>query len=196
MRRHAVLVALALLASVVPGAAQDILFAPPPAPVATDQQLLRKYVWSTLGLDGAIHATLASGLDQIRGEPTEWGDGADGYARRWASDYAESAIADTTKYAIARMFNHDPSFTRCECDGIARRLGHAIDAPFMSRTRNGKRVLSAASLAGILAGSVVPAATWYPAPLGTRDGLKHAATSLISKIAVDVFKEFRPHRSK
>lgn len=196
MRRPAVVVVVALLTSVVPGAAQDLFFAPPPAPVATDHQLLHKYVWSTLGVDGVVHATLTSSLDQLRGQPTEWGGGAEGYARRWASDYAESAIADTTKYAIARMFNHDPSFTRCECEGVARRLGHAIDAPFMSRTRDGRRVLSAASLAGILAGNVVPAATWYPAPLGTRDGLKHAATSLLSKIAVDVFKEFRPHRSR
>ena len=165
-------------------------------PVASDHQLLHKYVWSTLGLEGAIHATLAGSLDQWRNAPPEWGAGATGYAKRWASEYAESAIGDTAKYAVAHIFHHDPSFTRCECSGFASRLRHATSSPFMARTRDGTRVLSAASLAGFLAGHVVSASTWYPAPLGTRDGLKHGATSLVSKIGVDVFREFWPRRSK
>jgi hypothetical protein len=88
----------------------------------------------------------------------------------------------------------EASFYRCTCSGFGRRLHHAVDSPFMARRRDGARVLSAASLAGFLAGHVVSASTWYPAPLGTRDGLRHAGMSLISKIGVDVFKEFRPRR--
>ena len=209
-------VVLALLGGAVPGVAQDPPVVPRPLavdagklrqgspkredgdskPVASDHQMLHKYVWSTLGFDGAISATLSSSLDQWKESPPEWDMNATGYARRWISDYAESAIGDGAKYAVAHFFHQDPSFTTCECTGFARRLRHAVDSPFMARKRNGTRVLSAASLAGFLAGHVVSASTWYPAPLGTRDGLKHAATSLVSKIAVDVFKEFRPRRSK
>jgi hypothetical protein len=195
LRVRAACVGLALLASAVPCFAQDSPVVAP-KPVASDHQMLHKYVWSTLGLDGAIHATLASSVDQWQASPPEWSIDATGYARRWASEYAESAIGDTAKYAVARIFHHDPSFTRCECSGFGRRLRHAVDSPFMARTRDGTRVPSAASLAGFLAGHVVSASTWYPAPLGTRDGLKHAAMSLVSKIGVDVFKEFRPRRSK
>ena len=43
-----------------------------------DEALLRKYVWSTLGLPGALHATFASAFEQWRGAPPEWGTGADG----------------------------------------------------------------------------------------------------------------------
>ena len=165
-------------------------------PVATDEQLLHKYVWSTLGFDGLLSATLSSALDQWRESPPEWDLSKTGYVKRFASEYAESAIGDAAKYAVARLFHHDPSFTRCECTGFARRLHHAADSPFMARTRTGRRVLSAASVAGFLAGHIASAGTWYPAPLGTRDGLKHAGMSLLSKIGVDIFKEFRPRRSK
>jgi len=209
-------VVLALLVGAVPCFAQDSPVVPPPlavdsgelrrgspkregggpTPVANDHELLHKYVWSTLGLEGALNATLASSLNQWRESPPEWGIGVTGYARRWASEYAESAVSDTAKYAVARIFHHDPSFTRCECSGFAKRLHHAVDSPFMARKRDGTRVLSAAALAGFLAGPVVSASTWYPAPLGTRDRLKHAATSLVSKIGVDVFREFWPRRSK
>ena len=167
-----------------------------PKPVASDHELLHKYVWSTLGLEGAIQATVSSGIDQWGKSPPEWSADATGYARRWASEYAESAIGDTTKYAVARIFHHDPSFYRCECSGFGRRLHHAIDSPFMARTRDGTRVLSAASVAGLLAGHVVSASTWYPAPLGARDGLMHAGSSLVSKIGVDVLREFWPRRPR
>jgi hypothetical protein len=195
MRKRAPWVALVLLAGAVPSFAQDSPVAVP-KPVATDSQMLHKYVWSTLGLDGAIHATLFSGLDQWRDSPREWGTGATGYARRWASDYAESAIGDAAKYTAAHFFHQDPSFTRCECAGFGRRLRHAVESPFMARERDGTWVLSAPSLAGFLTGHLVSASTWYPDPLGTRGGLKHAGTSVLSKVAVDVFNEFRPRRSK
>jgi hypothetical protein len=167
-----------------------------PTLVATDHEMLHKYVWSTVGLEGAIRATVAGSLDQWRESPPEWGIDATGYARRVASAYAESAVGDAAKYTVARVFHHDPSFTPCECAGFGRRLRHAVDSPFMARRRDGTRVLSAASLAGFLAGHVVSASTWYPAPRGARDGLKHAAMSLVSTIGVDVFKEFRPRRSQ
>jgi hypothetical protein len=216
---RAALAALGLLVGAVPCVAQDAPVVPPPLavdsgelqrgapkreereggqskPVATDDQMLHKYVWSTLGLDGALSATLGSGLDQWKENPPEWSMDAAGYARRWVSEYAESAIGDGAKYAVARLFHQDPSFTLCECSGFARRLRHAVSSPFMARKRDGTRVPSAASLAGFVTGHVVSASTWYPAPLGTRDGLRHAGMSLVSKIAVDVFKEFRPRRSK
>jgi hypothetical protein len=194
-------VVLALLVGAVPCFAQDSAKRDAregvdPKPVANNHEMLHKYVWSTLGLEGAIHATVAGSLDQWKKSPPEWGTGASGFAARWASEYAESAIGDTAKYAVARIFHQDPSFTQCECSGFARRLRHAVDSPFMARKRDGTRVLSAASLAGFLAGHVVSASTWYPAPLGARDGLKQAAKSLVTKIGVDVFREFRPHRSK
>ena len=187
--RRAAWAGLLLLAGAVPGRAQSI-----PKAVATDNEMLHKYVWSTLGLDGAAGATLSSGLDQWQTSPPEWGEDGTGFARRWVSNYAESAIGDGTKYAVAHFFHQDPSYYRCACTGFGNRLHHAVDSPFMGRKRDGTRVLSAASLAGILTSHVVPAATWYPAPLGTRDGLVHAGTSLLTKIGIDVIKEFWPRR--
>jgi hypothetical protein len=188
-------VVVALLAGVAPCVAQEAPVAVP-KPVATDRQMLQKYVWSTIGFDGTLNATLASGLDQWKKSPPEWSLDVSGYAHRWISEYAESAIGDGAKYAVAHFFHQDPSFYPCACTGFGRRLHHAVDSPFMARKPDGTRVPSAASVAGFLAGHVVSASTWYPAPLGTRDGLKHAGFSLASKIAVDVFKEFRPRRSK
>jgi hypothetical protein len=163
---------------------------PTPPPVLNDEQLLSKYVWSTLGADGIVHATLVSGYDQWRANPEDWGSRWDGYAKRWASEFAASAIGSTTKYAVAHWEHQDPSFVRCSCTGFGPRLQHALASPFIARRRNGRSAFSLATVAGLTAENVIPAATWYPAPRGTRDGLAHAAAGIGAKMAFDVFKEF------
>ncbi len=159
-------------------------------PVLDEQGLLRKYVWATLGLPGALHATFASALEQWRGAPREWGTGVDGYPTRWASQFAGGAIGSTTKYAVARALHHDPSFTRCRCSGFGPRLRHALVSPFVARTQSGQFVFSPATVASLAAENIIPASTWYPAPRGARDGLAHAGTGIVSKIGVDVVREF------
>jgi hypothetical protein len=173
-----------------PCAAQGTHTTTDSGPVATKHELFHKYILNTFWGPGELNATLAAGFDQWRGKPPEWGDGSEGYAKRWVSEFAETAVADTTKYAVARLLHHDPSFTRCDCTGVGPRLGHALSSPFMARTHTGRRVPSPATAAAIVAGQVVPAATWYPAPHGTRDGFAHAGTGILSKMAVDVFREF------
>ena len=187
--RKTILVTIVLLGIPALSGAQDRDVAAVP-PVLDEQALLRKYVWSTLGFPGALHATFTSALEQWRGAPPEWGTGVSGYPKRWASQFAEAAIGSTTKYAVARALHHDPSFTRCRCSGFGPRLRHALVSPFAARARDGRRVFSPATVASLAAENVIPASTWYPAPHGARDGLAHAGSSLVSKMGVDVFREF------
>jgi hypothetical protein len=158
----------------------------------TNHELLRKYVWNTLGFDGAAHAALTSAFEQWRGSPEAWPRDRGGYAERLASEYGASAIGSTTKYGVARLRHEDPSFVRCDCTSGAARLRHAIASPFVARKRDGRTVFSPATVAGIAAQNVVPAATWYPAPRGVRDGAAHAASGVVSKMIVDVVREFLP----
>jgi hypothetical protein len=168
-----------------------------PAPrVLDDEQLLRKYVWSTLGPEGMLHASLLATYEQLRDDPEEWSANTAGFGQRWVSTYAASAIGNTTKYAVAHFYHQDPSFTRCQCTGVAPRLRHAMTSPFMARTRDGRRVFSLATVAGLTAENVVPATTWYPAPHGMRDGIADAAASVVSKMTVSAVKEFLPRRQR
>ena len=182
---------MALLCSAMPTWAQDVQTTPPPL---NDDQLLKKYVWSTLGPTGIGSAVIAAALEQWRGSPEAWERDEVGYGMRWASEYAASAIGNTTQYTVARLMHQDPSFVPCKCVGVAPRLGHALAAPFKARRPNGQWEFSPATVLGITAQNVVPAATWYPAPNGVRDGAAHAVSGILSKMAVDVVKEFVPER--
>ena len=189
MKTAALLLMTLVLAN--PLAAQGTPEGPPKPPaVLNDQQLFHKYIMSTLEGPGALDATLASAFEQWRGHPPEWGTGVAGYPKRWVSAFAENAIGSTAKYGVARVLHHDPSFARCECTGMIPRLRHAVISPFSARTRDGRTVLSPATVVGIAAASIVPAATWYPTTNGALSGVVHTAVGVASKIGVDVVREF------
>jgi hypothetical protein len=168
---------------------------PPDKPVLSDGELREKYVWATLGVSGAIGATAQASLAQWYHYPKEW-TGASGFGQRWASAYGETAIAETTKYAVAHAFHHDPSFTPCRCTEFGARLRYALRAPFTSRTRDGRRVWSPAIFAGLVAGQMVSRNVWYPPGYGLADGFKTTGTGLVSRVATSIWKEFRPRNFK
>jgi hypothetical protein len=193
-------VALVLISAANPGRAQDhdetVVTSAPPVdeavtdpPVADKHELLRRYVLSAIGPPGAIRATIMSGLDQWRDVPMQWESGWDGYAKRWVSDFSESAIGDTTMYAVARLLHEDPSFVPCTCTETRRRIRHAVVSPFLARKRDGTYVLSPAIVAEVASDHLV-ASTWYPDLHRTRYGLTHTGIGLLSTIGVNVLKEF------
>ena len=169
-----------------------------PPPVLNDGQLLQKYVWSTLGPQGAVGAAFVGGVEEWRRYPPEWGHGVSGYAKRWASAYGAAAIGNTTKYAVAHFMHQDPSFTRCTCKGVGPRLRHALTAPFTARNRRGRRVFSLATVAGQANEHLIPASTWYPDGRIMRDGVILAVAGVASKMGVNVVREFvsLPHLPK
>jgi hypothetical protein len=163
---------------------------PVPPPVLSDQQLLRKYVWSTLGPPGVIGAAFVGGFEQWQGHPAEWGGGMSGYSKRWASGYAAAAIGNTTKYTVARLMHQDPSFTRCQCTGFGPRSRHAIKSLFVARTRDGRQVFSVATVAAQAAEHVIPASVWYPDGRVMSDGVARAVVGVVSKLSVNLVREF------
>ena len=181
-----ILVAIAVVAAASPVWSQE----PVTPPVLTDDALLHKYVLNTLGGSGMLHAAVAASFDQLRESPDEWDADGAGYAKRWASEFAASAIGSTTKYGVAKALHHDPSFARCKCLGFGARMRHALVSPFTARRRDGHEVFSPATIAGLAAENIVPASTWYPAPHGVRDGVSHSVTGVLAKAAVNVLREF------
>jgi hypothetical protein len=183
------LVGLALVAAPTLSVAQDAT-GTVAAPVLSDEQLLRKYVWSTPAVPGAVGAAMVGGVEQWQHYPSEWGDGLSGYSKRWASAYAAAAIGNTTKYAVAHFMHQDPSFTRCECAGVGPRLRHALTSPFRARTRERRYVFSLATVASQTAEHVVPASTWYPDRRIVKDGVILGLAGVAAKMGVNVIREF------
>jgi hypothetical protein len=79
---------------------------------------IRNYLFDAFGPYPIVSATFTAGFDQTRKTPWAWGRGAEGYHKRFASDFTIAAIGTTTRYALAEVFKEDTLYYRCECKGV------------------------------------------------------------------------------
>jgi len=156
-----------------------------------------KYLWGTFGPPGVLESALGAGFEQWMDRPKEWGQTESGYMKRFASEYAESAINSTAKYALARLRDEDPSFRRCGCSGFGRRALHAIVSPFIAyRFDDGQPQFSMARVAGTATSNVVSTAGWKPATTTFGSQAAHLGTDLVSAMGVDLLREFIFHHKQ
>ena len=158
------------------------------------RQRLNRYVWETFGPLTLIGVGIAAGIDQGQNNPPEWKQGASGYGKRFASRMGQYTIEQTTSYALSEAFRLDTAFERSHRQGFSARLGDALIQNVTSRTRTGKRIISAPRLAGVYVGGLVPALTWYPSRFSYKDGLREGTYSLAAGFALNVLREFIFHR--
>jgi hypothetical protein len=158
------------------------------------RQRLNRYVWDTLGPLTLIGVGVAAGIDQGQNSPPEWNQGASGYGKRFGSRLGQHAIEQTTSYALSEALRLDTGFEKSQRHGFSARLGDALIQNVTSRTRTGKRIISAPRLAGAYVSGLVPALTWYPSRFSYKDGLREGTYSLAAGFAVNVFREFIFHR--
>jgi hypothetical protein len=150
-----------------------------------------KYLWGTFGPPGLLESALGGGLGQWLNTPDEWGQTQSAFFKRFGTEYAESAINATTKYALARARDEDPSFRRCGCSGFLRRAWHAIISPFIAyRFEDGEPQFSLARAAGTAASSFVSAYGWKPGPPSAGARIGHVGVDLLSAAGVDLLREF------
>jgi hypothetical protein len=170
---------------------------PSPAKIPDDKYVFpdskkrfNRYLRSTVGPFTLFRNAASAGIDQWNDSPEEWGQGAEGYGKRFASEIGKNAIRQTVTYGLSEAFRLDTGFQRSKRKGFWPRLGDALMQNVTSRTRSGKRVLSAPIFLGVYSGSIIPAETWYPSRYSYKDGLRSGTYSLAAGFGINVLREF------
>lgn len=125
----------------------------------TKDERLKRYAWNTFGPLSLVGIGATAGFDQHRKDPIEWGQGGSAYGKRYASRFGQSAIEGTVTYGLSEAFRLDTGFRKSNRNGFGPRLQDALLQNVTSRTRSGKRILSAPRLAGAYVGGIIPAVT-------------------------------------
>src|SRR5579864_8292836 len=81
--------------------AQDI------APL-TAQEKLDVHAWRSFGPAPLIGTALGAGLNQLEGDPREWGQGVGGYARRYASIEGYVGVYNGLAFGLDTALRQDP----------------------------------------------------------------------------------------
>jgi hypothetical protein len=152
---------------------------------------LRNYVFDAFGPYPIVGAGLAAGVNQWQNTPPEWKQGAEGYAKRFGSDFGIAAVSTTTRYALSEAFKEDTLYYRCDCKGLFPRLGHAVISTFTARRgEDGHRVFSIPDLVAPYAGTMTAVYAWYPGRYDAMDGLRMGNYSLLGYVGANIALEF------
>jgi hypothetical protein len=134
----------------------------------------------------------ASLIDQIGGQPPEWGGGVGGYGRRLASRLGTDVIQGTVQSAGAAALGQEPRYIRSSDSGIAHRIGHAFVYSLITYNNEGKNRPALATVGSYYASSML-ANTWYPGRFtALGDGVRDGNRQVILASLMNQFQEFWP----
>jgi hypothetical protein len=156
----------------------------------TAEERRKRYVRNMVGPITLTRITVSAAIDQWDDDPPEWGQGAEGYGKRFASQFGKNAIRHTVSYGLSEALQLDTGFEKSQRKGFWPRLSDALVHSVTSRTRSGKRVISAPIFAGIYAGAIIPSETWYPSRYSYKDGLRSGTYTLGAGFALNIVREF------
>jgi hypothetical protein len=137
-----------------------------------------------------VGPALGAGIGQWEDEPPEWGQGVEGYARRFGSGMGRHFIAETIRFGFAAADGEDPRYQRSDETGVWDRARHAIVETFTSQTSSGTRIPAFSRFAGVY-GAAFISNTWYPDSRATTGyALRRGSTALGSSLGFHLFEEF------
>lgn len=156
----------------------------------THRERFDRYVKDTVGPFSLTRSAVSAGIDQWSDSPEEWGQGMKGYGRRYASRFGRNLVQQSVTYGLDEAFGLDSDFKRSTREGFGARVKHAFLETITSRTKSGKRVLSAPRLVGVYTSAIVATETWYPERYSYKDGLRMGTRSLITGFGINLVREF------
>lgn len=150
------------------------------------------YMKSTFGPQSFPGTIFGAEWGQWRKNPPEWGTGAKGFGRQFASGYGRNIVSNTFQFGVAAADGEDPRYPQSGERGIWRRVRHAVAYTFVSRRVGGGTTFAWSRFAGRY-GSALVSNAWYPRYERTADDtLYRGTTALFSDVVGNMFYEFEP----
>jgi hypothetical protein len=138
-----------------------------------------------------------AGLDQAQNTDPSYGQGAEGYGRRFGADFAGGASSRFFKdFAYPSIFSEDPRYYRLARGSGGKRLLHAMAHAVVAHRDDGRRMFNFSEWLGT-ASSVVLSNTYRPDnERGFGPAAQSVSYSILQDMGFDVLREFWPEISR
>jgi hypothetical protein len=135
-----------------------------------------------------------AGIGQLDNAHPSYGQGMEGFAKRYAASFADQAIGNyMTEGVMPALFHQDPRYYRrgSQYGGVGKRIWWAVSRDFVARNDNGKWTYNYSELFGNVAASGV-ANIYYPGERTWGENGERVATQFATDALSQVLKEFWP----
>ncbi len=140
-----------------------------------------------------MYAGAYAGIAQAENQSPSWGQGGEGYAKRYGAAFADRAIdVHLTAAVFPILFHEDPRYFRMAHGSFFHRAGYAVSRILITRTDAGSDRFNFSELAGTAAAAGIGVA-YYPVESRTAgDTLQRFGGQLGTDALFNLFKEFWP----
>lgn len=92
------------------GDSTGVISAPPAqfAPL-TSSERLSNYLGGLIDWETVVSSGASAGINQVEGQPKEWGGGAEGFGLRMGDTYAHHFVDRTVRYGLSAALHEDKS---------------------------------------------------------------------------------------
>jgi hypothetical protein len=157
----------------------------------TQRTKFRNFVFDAFGPYPVVGSGIVAGINQFSNAPPEWNQGAEGFGKRFGSDFGIAMVSTTTRYGLSEAFKEDALYYRCDCQGTLQRLSHAVTSTLTARRgEDGHRVFSIPALVSPYAGSMTAVYGWYPSRYNAKDAFRTGNYSLLVYMSGNFALEF------
>jgi hypothetical protein len=148
--------------------------------------------WRTLQPSSFAKSAFTAAIAQWQDTPAEWGQGMEGYGRRYGHRLANRGVESAIGLGVTAALRQDPRYYRNPGAGAGKRLWNALSQVVITRTDGGGKTFSVWRFAGNYGGQFV-SNTWRPERQRTfGNTMERGSISLSFDVASNVFKEFWP----
>jgi hypothetical protein len=150
----------------------------------------------TFSMRFAVMAAAMAGIQQAQNSPSQWGQGAEGYADRFASLWGQKYLYSSLMFGTTTLFGEDPRRLYSEKHGFVPRFADAVRLSWMARRDDGRVGFAYSRTLSITTARLI-AYTWYPDGYSSPEKpLQQVGLSLAINCAFGVAYEFAPDLKK
>lgn len=137
---------------------------------------------------------LYAGGSQLSNQYREFGQGAKGYAKRYAGAFADGAIGNyLTEAVFPAVFHQDPRYFRMgPTAGFWKRVGYSASRVMVTRGDSGARQFNFSEIVGNGAAAAISAAYYPPSSRHPEEVLEKFGLNVGSDAGFNILKEFWP----
>ncbi len=138
-----------------------------------------------------------AGLDQAADSDPSYGQGAEGYGRRFGAEFAGQASSRFFKdFAYPWIFSEDPRYYRLAHGSARKRVLHALEHAVVAHRDNGTRMFNISEWLGTTSAVVLSNAYQPDNERGFANTTKRVGYSILQDACFDVLREFWPEISR
>ena len=163
----------------------------------TDKEKFLLAIYNALSPVTVIGSAAGAGISQARNTRKGYGQGAEGYFKRWG---AAMAFASSNQligtYAVASMLHEDPRYFVEDSGKFRESVRYAVSRVFICRKDDGSTTTNWAGILGPLGAAGLANVYLPPDSQGAGDTFRNWGISLAFAAGTNIFREYWPHINK